>query len=1109
MTTTAQLTAAAQAADWSSFKSLLISATPVDITAIGDDWNTVMQSIATGVNSAATPASKGLFTSAMTQFFADAGTYLTGDQVVTTLDSIAQNAQFSGVDHLSTELVSIVNTLPAAVATTITPFGTSSLADLLNDIAGNQSNSEVTATELNHVFVAVTGKFTGQIEINDLLTTADVIIQNDLNAGTDNLASVRTLFNATPIEGSGFFDIIPQLMEDLGQIAGNPSVTPAEFHSTVSAYLSHYSTHTDSFDLINTALIIVEEDNSNGTNHLDSARALFNATPSETSTPFYATSQLMDDFGQLAYNSSVSAANLRSTLNAYLSHYSTQTNSSDILDAALIIVEADNSNGTNHLDSVRALFNATPSSSSTSYFGTSQLMDDLGLLVYNPSVTAADLHSTLNAYLSHYSTQTDSFNMLNTALIIIDADNANGTNHLDSVRALFNATPSNSPYGFSATSQLLQDLAQLANDPAVTPDDLHSTFNAYVSHYGSQTSHFDLLNTALIIMSQDNAAGTDHMNSVTALLNVTPSDDVFVGEYVLTDTLSYLTQCASNSAIAPAELRSAMTAFISHYGSDLSVYDIFSAVRTIAGSDEFTGTDHMSSIRALLNASPQDASSVDSFTLAQTLNSICENVDNSSITAAELHSTVNAFLSHYGALADSQAILTSVMTVLTSDGEFETNHLDTVRALLAQPLANPPGAGDFDLQRASGLLADMADNPAVTPEELNSTFKVFVANYGSASAVSDILGDVSTIADDDFSNGTDHLSSIRTLLGAMPADKDAVTSFSLERALDSLTGYQFNSAVTANELNQTFKSYVNHYGALTDVGDILSTAYIVADDDSILGTNNMASVRTLLAAHPLNADAADSFQIAQVLQGLNENNQNSAVSEHELAQTLTKLMTVYGSQADSADLSDAIIADADVLKFEAAGAIANHLSAAQHSDVATAVNLGSSAEILTAGHDAFDGSSSDKLAVYGAAGRDVIDFSGNTDTVGRYLDGGSGADTLLGGHGDDILAGGAGSNTLTGGAGADTFRFDHANGTAIDHVTDFNAADGDRLNLHDVLQGDASLHLSDYVSLQTVGSNTIVSVDVDGAGGFVQVAQLDNTTGLDLNDLYAHGQIIV
>jgi hypothetical protein len=32
-----------------------------------------------------------------------------------------------------------------------------------------------------------------------------------------------------------------------------------------------------------------------------------------------------------------------------------------------------------------------------------------------------------------------------------------------------------------------------------------------------------------------------------------------------------------------------------------------------------------------------------------------------------------------------------------------------------------------------------------------------------------------------------------------------------------------------------------------------------------------------------------------------------------------------------------------------------------------------------------------------------------------------------------------------------------------------------------------------------------------GAGtgqGFVQVAQLDNTTGLDVNDLYAQGQII-
>ena len=56
-----------------------------------------------------------------------------------------------------------------------------------------------------------------------------------------------------------------------------------------------------------------------------------------------------------------------------------------------------------------------------------------------------------------------------------------------------------------------------------------------------------------------------------------------------------------------------------------------------------------------------------------------------------------------------------------------------------------------------------------------------------------------------------------------------------------------------------------------------------------------------------------------------------------------------------------------------------------------------------------------------------------------------GNDILFGTRGSDWLEGGAGDDSLTGGAGGDTFVF-RANG-GNDVVTDFNAAQGDRLML--------------------------------------------------------------
>ena len=74
---------------------------------------------------------------------------------------------------------------------------------------------------------------------------------------------------------------------------------------------------------------------------------------------------------------------------------------------------------------------------------------------------------------------------------------------------------------------------------------------------------------------------------------------------------------------------------------------------------------------------------------------------------------------------------------------------------------------------------------------------------------------------------------------------------------------------------------------------------------------------------------------------------------------------------------------------------------------------------------------------------------------------------MAGGDGNDWLAGDRGNDTISGGAGADIF---HTFGTAgLDRVTDFNAAEGDRVNL---LAG------TTYTVAQ-VGADTVI----DMAGG--------------------------
>ncbi|WP_051294698.1 calcium-binding protein [Gemmobacter nectariphilus] len=140
----------------------------------------------------------------------------------------------------------------------------------------------------------------------------------------------------------------------------------------------------------------------------------------------------------------------------------------------------------------------------------------------------------------------------------------------------------------------------------------------------------------------------------------------------------------------------------------------------------------------------------------------------------------------------------------------------------------------------------------------------------------------------------------------------------------------------------------------------------------------------------------------------------------------------------------------------------------------------------------------------GGGGADTLLGSAGNDE----LRGGYGNDRLVGGTGRDLLAGGAGRDRLTGGGGADSFVFDAASDGG-DKITDFNAAEGDRLVIHRAGFNDVSGVLSGatlntaHAGLFFETSTGLLTYDPDGAGAAarVVVAELLGVTSLAFGDV--------
>ena len=128
------------------------------------------------------------------------------------------------------------------------------------------------------------------------------------------------------------------------------------------------------------------------------------------------------------------------------------------------------------------------------------------------------------------------------------------------------------------------------------------------------------------------------------------------------------------------------------------------------------------------------------------------------------------------------------------------------------------------------------------------------------------------------------------------------------------------------------------------------------------------------------------------------------------------------------------------------------------------------------------------------------------------IDGGSGNDIIFGQEGNDTLVGGTGNDLLTGGAGADVFKWSLADAAVAgtnDKVTDFNLAQGDVLDLKDLLsvQTHDAATLDHYLHFDKSGTDTLVTIHADGL--LTTVTQTITLQNVDLVTGHANNVAII
>ncbi|MFD0912288.1 type I secretion C-terminal target domain-containing protein, partial [Methylophilus luteus] len=375
---------------------------------------------------------------------------------------------------------------------------------------------------------------------------------------------------------------------------------------------------------------------------------------------------------------------------------------------------------------------------------------------------------------------------------------------------------------------------------------------------------------------------------------------------------------------------------------------------------------------------------------------------------------------------------------------------------------------------------------------------VFTPKNTSVSGVADFQY---TLSDRDGDTSSATLSVNVTKINAIPqvapdvsAGVNAAGLLTIPGLLNvDLLNFSSRQAFTARDVNNNITNVTVTAGALLSValgGNLLTYSQEVAaelglkvsyNESGLLG---VIGVKGELSISALDNGTIDNLKLNEFLSTIRTDN---AVSVNALERfTITA--------TDSTNLSDTA-ATANLVSLDL-------LSNSNNAHIIT----GTSGNDNSANGTALNGTSGNDI-IYGLAGNDTLNGGAGND----ILRGGAGNDTLNGGEGNDILIGGKGNDTLTGGAGVDVFKWDRgddgvAGNPARDTITDFNKASvsqgGDILDVRDLLQGENSTNLVNYLHFEKSGSDTVIHISSNGgfAGSFSsgQTTQQIVLTGVDL-----------
>jgi large repetitive protein len=375
---------------------------------------------------------------------------------------------------------------------------------------------------------------------------------------------------------------------------------------------------------------------------------------------------------------------------------------------------------------------------------------------------------------------------------------------------------------------------------------------------------------------------------------------------------------------------------------------------------------------------------------------------------------------------------------------------------------------------------------------------VFTPKNTSVSGVADFQY---TLSDKDGDTSSATLSVNVTKINAIPqvapdvsAGVNAAGLLTIPGLLNvDLLNFSSRQAFTARDVNNNITNVTVTAGALLSValgGNLLTYSQEVAaelglkvsyNESGLLG---VIGVKGELSISALDNGTIDNLKLNEFLSTIRTDN---AVSVNALERfTITA--------TDSTNLSDTA-ATANLVSLDL-------LSNSNNAHIIT----GTSGNDNSANGTALNGTSGNDI-IYGLAGNDTLNGGAGND----ILRGGAGNDTLNGGEGNDILIGGKGNDTLTGGAGVDVFKWDRgddgvAGAPARDTIVDFNKASvsqgGDILDVRDLLQGENSTNLVNYLHFEKSGSDTVIHISSNGgfAGSFSsgQTTQQIVLTGVDL-----------